>query len=75
MICIIITVILSRYLIYLGMKTIDPTIVHLIISLSVFVTFSGTVFILKKHDFHIPRFIFGIILILSGTYFVQLAHS
>ena len=67
--------ILSRYLIYLGMKSIDPTIVHLIISMSVFITFLGTVFVLKKYDFQIQTFLLGIIFVLLGVYFVQISDS
>jgi drug/metabolite transporter (DMT)-like permease len=69
------TMLLSRYFIYAAMKYSDnPSIVHLILNLSVFVTFFGSIFLLKMKKFDIRVFIIGIFFILGGLFFVHKSY-
>lgn len=72
----LITLLLSRYFIYKSMElTTNPTLVHIILNLSVFITFICSLFILKLHDFYISRFIIGIILITLGIGCIQSSYK
>ena len=75
LVIVIVTMFLSRYFIYLGMKYIDPTIVHLILSMSVFITFTGSVFILKNNKFNTSYFLSGITFILIGVFLILTSYQ
>ena len=65
---------LSRYSIYHAMKyTSNPTIVHLFLNFSIFVTFFLSVVLLKISDFHMHTFLLGLLLISIGGFLIQ--HS
>ena len=73
---VIITMILSRYFIYKSMDTVsNPTIVHLILNLSVFVTFFASLLLFNLKDFRIDFFIFGIILFISGGLCINYSYK
>ena len=68
----IVTMLLSRYFIYLGMsKTKNPTNVHLILNTSVFITLLLSLLILKIKDFNLTRYIIGAVVVLTGLYIVN----
>ena len=72
---IIVTMLLSRYFIYLAMKYMDnPSTMHLILSLSVFVTFFGSLYLLKMKSFNVYIFLIGMLFILAGVYFIQKSY-
>ena len=65
-----------QYNIYEAMKLIDnPTVVHLLINMSVFITFIFSVlfFNLKKFDY--IMFIGGMIFILFGIYLIECSYK
>ena len=67
-----VTMLLSRYFIYLGMsKTKNPTNVHLILNMSVFITLLLSLCILKIKDFNLTRYVIGAIIIIIGLYVVN----
>lgn len=73
---VIFTMLLSRYCIYQGMRSFDnPTIMHLILNFSVFVTFFGSMYFLKLRDFRPEIFVLGIVLFISGTYCIQSSYK
>jgi hypothetical protein len=73
---IIATLIVSRFLIFEGMKRVsNPTLVHLILNLSVFVTFFASYFFLNVSDFDCRVFFLGIVLITMGTGCIQLSYK
>ena len=66
------TLLISRVLIYYAMKESDnPTNVHLILSLSVFVTFILSNIFFKYTNISLYKYVFGIILIILGLYLVR----
>tara|TARA_Y100000816_G_scaffold185932_1_gene134971 strand:+ start:3139 stop:3477 length:339 start_codon:yes stop_codon:yes gene_type:complete len=72
---VVLSVLLSRYYIYEAMKLIDnPTVVHLLINMSVFITFICSVlfFNLKKFDY--TMFIGGMIFIIFGIYLIESSY-
>lgn len=72
----IITLILSRLLIYYAMSTVEnPTNVHIILSLSVFVTFFASMYFFKLNNFDVISYIIGVLLIISGLYFINHSYS
>lgn len=72
----IITLIVSRFLIYYAMKETDnPTNVHNILSLSVFVTFIlSNIFLFDSVKLNIYSYVFGITLIILGLYVVRISE-
>ena len=72
----IVTMIISRFLIYTAMsKTDNPTNVHIILNMSVFVTFMGALFFLKLDDFDIMHYILGLVFIMLGIVFIQTSYT
>ena len=72
----ILTLIVSRILIYYAMKEIDnPTNVHLILSLSVFVTFLLSKIFLKMRNMNTIIYFLGMILVIFGLYLVRIAET
>ena len=70
----IFTLIISRFLIYYAMKETDnPTNVHNILSLSVFVTLILSNMFLKLNNYNIYIYLLGIVFILIGLYFIRIA--
>mgnify|MGYP000023459015 CR=1 FL=1 len=70
----IFTLIISRFLIYYAMKETDnPTNVHNILSLSVFVTLILSNMFLKLNNYNIYIYLLGIVFILVGLYFIRIA--
>ena len=75
LIFIIVTMIISRYLIYLAMsETSNPADVHLLLNTSVFVTLLLSVYFLKLKNFDIIRYITGIVVVIIGLYIVQTSY-
>tara|TARA_B100000035_G_C20939394_1_gene526774 strand:- start:369 stop:704 length:336 start_codon:yes stop_codon:yes gene_type:complete len=73
---VIFTIIFSQYFIYKGMEYIEnPAIVHLIVYASVFITFFAAVFVFKINNFDPYPFLLGLILILSGLYFINASYD
>ena len=73
---IIATLLVSRFLIYEGMKRVsNPTLVHLILNLSVFVTFFASYFFLHVSDFDYRIFFLGIVFLTIGTGCIQLSYK
>ena len=71
----VLSAIALQYNIYEAMKLIDnPTVVHLLINMSVFITFIFSVlfFNLKKFDY--IMFIAGMIFILFGIYLIESSY-
>ena len=66
----------SRYLIFEAMKRVsNPTLVHLILNMSVFITFLASYFLLNISDFDVRIFILGIVFITIGTICIQLSYK
>lgn len=73
---VILLAILSRYLIFHSMKhTTNPTIVHLLLNFSTFVTFFLSLWFLKLNDFNIYLFLFGLFLITIGLVLIQYSYN
>lgn len=73
---VVVTMIISRIFIFIAMKmSNNPTIVHLILNMSVFVTFALSYFYLKVRDFNLKLFFLGILLILSGTSCIHFSYK
>ena len=73
---IILTMIISRYFIYLSMKyTTNPSIVHLILNLSVFVTFFGSLYLFKMENFNPYIFAGGIVVIITGISMIRYSYN
>ena len=70
------TMIVSRLLIYYAMEhTTNPTLIHLILNCSVFVTFFLSIAVLGLKDFHIGFFLLGVLLTVIGLGFVQYSYQ
>ena len=68
--------ILSRYSIYHAMKyTNNPTIVHLFLNFSTFVTFFLSVWLFNLNDFNVNCFMSGLILISFGFFLIQYSYK
>ena len=66
---------LSRFLIFEAMKRVsNPTLVHLILNMSVFVTFFASFLFLDVSDFDFRVFFLGILFISMGTGCIQLSY-
>ena len=66
----------SRYLIFEAMKrTSNPTLVHLILNMSVFITFFASYFLLDVSGFDHRIFFLGIVFITVGTTCIQLSYN
>lgn len=75
LIVVILLAILSRFLIYHSMKyTTNPTIVHLLLNFSTFITFFLSLWFLNLKDFNIYLFSLGVFLITIGFYLVQYSY-
>ncbi len=73
-ILVIATLVVSRFLIFEGMKRVsNPTLVHLILNMSVFITFFASYFFLDI-DFDYRLFLMGIVFISVGTGCIQLSY-
>lgn len=73
---VIATMLASRFLIYTAMrKTDNPTNVHLILNLSVFVTLAASMMFLPIQEFHVTYYISGVVCMLLGLYLVQLSYA
>jgi hypothetical protein len=71
-----ITLLLSRYFIYMGMsKTKNPTNVNIILNMSVFFTFLFTMIVLKIDTFHVGYYSLGLIFIVMGLFLIQLSYN
>ena len=58
------------------MSTVEnPTNVHIILSLSVFVTFFASMYFFKLNNFDVISYIIGVLLIISGLYFINHSYS
>ena len=67
--------VVSRFLIFEGMKRVsNPTLVHLILNMSVFVTFFASYLFLDVSDFDYRIFFLGIVFICIGTGCIQLSY-
>lgn len=72
----IIALLISRYLIYISMKsTKNPTNVHLMLTTSVFFTFIFTLLFLKIQDFDIKKYSIGLLFIFIGIVCIQTSYS
>jgi drug/metabolite transporter (DMT)-like permease len=68
--------IISRYSIYRAMKyTSNPTIVHIFLNFSVFVTFFLSVWLLNITDFNIQYFLLGLLFISIGGFLIQYSYK
>ena len=68
--------VISRFLIFEGMKRVsNPTLVHLILNMSVFVTFFASYLFLNVTDFDYRIFFLGIVFISIGTGCIQLSYK
>ena len=73
---IVLSFILTRYLIYIAMEnTSNPTIVHMILNCSVFVTLLLSMFVLKVKDFNYGLFAFGLVLFVAGIACIQQSYK
>ena len=73
---IIVTMLASRFYIYEAMRRIsNPTLVHLILNMSVFVTFFASVYFLKLKDFDYRIFLLGIVFIVLGISCIQYSYN
>lgn len=73
---IIATMLASRFYIYEAMRRIpNPTLVHLILNMSVFVTFFASVYFLKLKDFDYRIFLLGIVFIVLGISCIQYSYN
>lgn len=68
----ILTLLISRFLIYLAMSTTqNATNVHIILNLSVFVTLFASIYVFNLTNFNFKRYMIGLSLVVAGLYFVQ----
>ena len=68
--------IISRYSIYHAMKyTSNPTIVHLFLNFSIFITFFLSIWLLNITDFNIHCFLLGLLLISIGGFLIQYSYK
>ena len=73
---IVLSFILTRYLIYIAMEnTSNPTIVHMILNCSVFVTFLLSMFVLEVKDFNYGLFAVGLVLFVAGIACIQQSYK
>jgi hypothetical protein len=73
---IIVSFALTRYLIYIAMEnTSNPTIVHMILNCSVFITFLLSIFVLKVKDFNYGLFTLGLVLFVCGIACIQQSYK
>lgn len=73
---VIVILVISRFLIFEGMKRVsNPTLVHLILNMSVFVTFFASYLFLNVTDFDYRIFFLGIVFISIGTGCIQLSYK
>lgn len=73
---VIVLLVISRFLIFEGMKRVsNPTLVHLILNMSVFVTFFASYLFLNITDFDYRIFFLGIVFISIGTGCIQLSYK
>lgn len=73
---VIVILVISRFLIFEGMKRVsNPTLVHLILNMSVFVTFFASYLFLNITDFDYRIFFLGIVFISIGTGCIQLSYK
>lgn len=67
---------LTRFLIYRAMELApNPVFVHLILNMSIFVTFFASVFFLGIKDFNIGIFFIGLLLIVFGISAIQMSYQ
>lgn len=68
--------IISRYSIYHAMKyTTNPTIVHLFLNFSIFVTFFLSLWFLNLKDFNVNCFSLGLLLTSIGFLLIQYSYN
>ncbi len=73
---VILLAIVSRYCIYYAMKhSNNPTIVHLLLNFSTFITFFLSIWFLKLKDFNMNIFCLGLFLISIGFFFIQYSYN
>ena len=77
LVALIITILfVSRYLIFEAMKRVsNPTLVHVILNMSVFITFFASYFLLDVTNFDPRIFFLGIVFITVGTSCIQLSYK
>jgi len=67
---------ISRYLIFEAMKRVsNPTLVHLILNMSVFITFFASYFLLNVADFDYRMFLLGMVFIIIGATCIQFSYN
>lgn len=72
----IVSMLLSRWLIYKAMQAVDnPTLVHIILNFSIFFTLAASMLFLDVKVFDVYRFGTGLVLIVAGMGIVQLSYS
>lgn len=73
---VVLLAIISRYSIYYAMKhTPNPTIVHLLLNFSTFVTFFLSLWFLNLKDFNVYLFSLGLVFITIGFYLIQYSYN
>ena len=71
-----VALIISKYFTYYAMvKFKNPTDVHIILNFSVFITLFLSVYILNIPAINIYKYIFGILLVIIGLYFIQTSNQ
>ena len=70
------TMIISRLFIYYAMEhTKNPTLIHLMLNCSIFVTFLLSIVVLELKDFHQGLFCLGLLLTVIGMGCVQYSYQ
>ena len=73
---VVLLAIVSRYSIYHAMKYTDnPTIVHLFLNFSTFITFFLSMWLLKINTFCLTTFLSGMFLISIGFFLINYSYS
>ena len=73
---VVFTMVLSRLCIYYAMNSIEnPTLVHLILNCSIFVTFFLSVVWLGLKEFNLYLFLFGLVLTIAGMACIQYSYK
>lgn len=73
---VIVTMILSRLCIYFAMDAVsNPTLVHLLMNCSIFVTFLLSIIVLGLKDFHTGMFVVGLIFTIIGMACIQYSYT
>jgi uncharacterized membrane protein HdeD (DUF308 family) len=72
---VLVTLIISRFLIYEALTKADnPTLVHLILNMSIFVTFFATSYFLPLQSFDHKLFLLGLFLVVVGVGCIRFSY-